>query len=339
MRANVLSIAALRDLKVGVIRFQQEAQGGLEAAQMDLHRLIEWSKSLSSDLKIVAVFESPLENVLNNYSGQHEAPFPLIPDPQGELYELYGLEISESKVMASLSRPEVQQNIEAAAHVVESVRNAVGSSVQLCVDHFGEGYLSTDEVIRFGHALEKYDLAWMEDPVPFFDVKSHKKVADALLTPIASGENLYLREGFRDAIRTRAYDILHPDLLSSGGLLETKRIADDGEEEGIPTALHCAGSPIGFMANVHCAAAISSFLAVEHHGLDLPFWHSLVTGFEDDYFSGGYVKVPEKPGLGLDLNLEAVEENLRTPGTMFMPTPEWDLPKLSFWRPDNRWPE
>ena len=232
-----------------------------------------------------------------------------------------------------------QKNIEAAAHVVASVREAVGPSVQLCVDHFGEGYLSTDEVIRFGQALEKYDLVWMEDPVPFMDMTAHKKVSDALLTPIASGENLYLREGFREAIRTRAFDILHPDMLSSGGLLETKRIADDGEEEGLPTALHCAASPIGFMANVHCAAAISSFLAVEHHGLDLPFWHDLVTGFEDDYLAGGYVKVPEKPGLGLDLNLDAVEENLRTPGTMFLPTDEWDLPKLSFWRPDNRWPE
>ncbi|MEO8883236.1 MAG: mandelate racemase/muconate lactonizing enzyme family protein [Devosia sp.] len=232
-----------------------------------------------------------------------------------------------------------EKSIEAAANVVATVRASVGNSVQLCVDHFGEGYLSSDEVIRLGHALEKYDLAWMEDPVPFFDTPSHKKVADALLTPIASGENLYLREGFREAIRTRAYDILHPDLLSSGGLMETKRIADDGEEEGLPTALHCAGSPIGFMANVHTAAAISSFLAVEHHGLDLPFWESLVTGLDPEYLADGYVKVPEKPGLGVDLNLEAIEGNLRTPGTMFLSTEEWNTPKLGFWRPDDRWPE
>lgn len=232
-----------------------------------------------------------------------------------------------------------QKSIEAAANVVRTVREAVGSGIQLCVDHFGEGYLSADEVIRLGHALEPYDLAWMEDPVPFFDTPGHKKVADALLTPIASGENLYLRDGFREAIRTRAYDILHPDLLSSGGLMETKRIADDGEEEGLPTALHCAGSPIGFMANIHTAAAISSFVACEHHGLDLPFWEGLVTGLDPDYMADGYVKVPEKPGLGLDLNLDAVEENLRTPGTLFLPTEEWNTPKLGFWRPDDRWPE
>jgi hypothetical protein len=51
----------------------------------------------------------------------------------------------------------------------------------------------------------------------------------------------------------------------------------------------------------------------------------------------GYVTVPDKPGLGVDLNLEAIEENLRTPGTMFLPSDEWNLPKLGYWRPDNRW--
>lgn len=232
-----------------------------------------------------------------------------------------------------------EETIERAAHVVGEVRAAVGNGIQICVDHFGEGYLTADEVIRLGKALEKYNLAWMEDPVSRFDIPRHKQIADALLTPIAAGEDLYLRNGFREAIQTHAFDIVHPDLLTSGGLMETKRIADDAEDEGIPTALHCAGSPIGFMANIHTAAAIGSFLACEHHGLDLPFWESLVTGMSPDYMADGYVTVPEKPGLGIDINLEAIEANLRTPGTMFLPTDDWDTPKLAFWRPDDRWPE
>jgi len=232
-----------------------------------------------------------------------------------------------------------EETIAQAAHVVSEVRAAVGNDVQLCVDHFGEGYLTADEVIRLGKALEPYNLAWMEDPVSRFDIPGHKHVSDALLTPIAAGEDWYLRDGFREAIRTRAVDIVHPDLLTSGGLMETKRISDDAEEEGIPTALHCAGSPIGFMANMHTAAAISSFLACEHHGLDLPFWEGLVTGLDPNYMADGYVTVPDKPGLGIDLNFEAVEAALRTPGTAFLPTEEWNTPKLGFWRPDNRWPE
>ena len=232
-----------------------------------------------------------------------------------------------------------ERGIEAAIEIVTAVREAAGPEISLCTDHFGHGYLTPDEAIRLGQALERFNLAWLEDPVQWFDIPAHKKVSDALLTPIAAGEELFLWSGFREAIETRAFDILHPDLLTSGGMLETKRIADHGERYGIPTALHCAGSPIGFMANVHCAAAIGSLVSVEHHGLDLPFWHSLVTGLDDDYMSEGYVTVPDKPGLGVDLNLEAIEANLRTPGTAFLPTNGWNTPKLGFWRPDDRWPE
>jgi L-alanine-DL-glutamate epimerase-like enolase superfamily enzyme len=232
-----------------------------------------------------------------------------------------------------------ERGIAAAREIAAAVRAAAGPSISLCTDHYGEGYMTVDEVIRLGDALEEFNLAWMEDPMPRRDIAAHKRVADALRTPIAAGEDIYLWDGFRQAIETHAFDILHPDLLTAGGMMETKRIADYGDRYGIPTALHCAGSPIGFMANVHCAAAIPSLLAVEHHGLDLPFWTSLVTGLDPDYMSDGYVKVPDKPGLGVDLDLAGIEANLRTPGTMFLPTDAWNTPKLGFWRPDDRWAE
>jgi L-alanine-DL-glutamate epimerase-like enolase superfamily enzyme len=225
------------------------------------------------------------------------------------------------------------RGIAAAAEVVGAVREAVGPEISLCIDHFGEGAMMEDEVIRLAKGLEPYGLAWMEDPMPILDINGHKRIADAVLTPIAAGEDLYLMEGFREVIETRAFDILHPDLLTSGGMLETKRIADYGEDWGLPTALHCACTPIGFMANVHCAAAISSLVAVEHHGLDLPFWRELVTGLDEGYMEAGYVKVPDGPGLGVDLNEEAVEAHLMTPGTMFQPPDAWNTPKLDLWKP------
>ncbi len=231
------------------------------------------------------------------------------------------------------------KGIERAVEIVATVREAAGWDVSLCTDHFGHGYMTAKEIIQFAELIEPYKLAWIEDPMPADDVARHKLITDTIRVPTAAGENWYLWDGFREWIEQRAIDILHPDLLTSGGMLETKRIADYGERYGLPTALHCAGSPIGFMANVHCAAAISSFMAVEHHGLDLPFWESLVTGLAPDYMADGYVKVPELPGLGVDLNYEAIEANLRTPGTLFLPTEAWNTPKLGFWRPDNRWPE
>ena len=223
------------------------------------------------------------------------------------------------------------------AEIVAAVREAVGWDTSLCIDHYGHGMMTVKEVIRLGRALEPYNLAWMEDPVPWWDVEAHRQVAEAVGVPIAAGEELYLWDGFREFIEKRAVDIIHPDLLTSGGMAETKRIADYAERYGLPTALHFAGSPIAFMANLHCAAAIPSFIALEHHGLDLPFWKDLVTGLPEPLMEGGYVPVPEKPGLGVDLNLEGIRANLRPPSGLFEPTDEWDTPKLAFWQPDRRW--
>ena len=223
------------------------------------------------------------------------------------------------------------------AAVAAKVRETVGWDISLCVDHFGHGYMTANEVIRLGKALEPYGLAWMEDPMPWNDIEGHRIVKEAINVPTAAGEELYLWDGFRELIEKRAVDIIHPDLLTSGGMLETKKIADYAERYGIPTALHFAGSPIAFMANVHCAAAISSFVALENHAVDLPFWKGLVTGLADPLMEDGYVAVPDKPGLGVDLDLEGIEANLRPPSGLFESTDEWNTPKLGFWQPDRRW--
>ncbi len=217
-----------------------------------------------------------------------------------------------------------EKGVELAANITAAVRKAVGDEVSLCTDHFGEGYVTADEAIRIGKALEPYNLAWIEDVMPWTDIAGHKRVADALLTPVAAGEDLYAFEGFREAIETHAFDIIHPDMLSSGGLLETKRIADHAERHGIPTALHACCSPVGFMANVHLGAAVSSLVAVEHHGLDLPYFRTLVTGLDEGYMNEGYVAVPDKPGLGVDLNEEVIREHLRKGAEYFADTSEWN---------------
>lgn len=221
--------------------------------------------------------------------------------------------------------------------VVAAVRQAVGWEVSLCIDHFGHGYMTAKEVIRLGRALEPYGLAWMEDPMPWWDIEGHRQVTEAIEVPTAAGEELYLWDGFRELIELRAVDIIHPDLLTSGGMRETKLIADYAERHGLPTALHFAGSPIAFMANLHCGAAIPSLVALENHALDLPFWSNLVTGLPEQLIADGYAAVPDGPGLGVDLNYEGIAANLRSHGDLFEPTVEWNTPKLGFWQPDRRW--
>jgi L-alanine-DL-glutamate epimerase-like enolase superfamily enzyme len=94
-------------------------------------------------------------------------------------------------------------------------------------------------------------------------------------------------------IDAHAVDIIHPDLATSGGLLETKRIGDYAEEHGVAMAMHFAGSPVSFMANVHCAAATQNFLALEHHSLDSTWWDSLVKTTDGrKLFEKGFANVP-----------------------------------------------
>ena len=214
--------------------------------------------------------------------------------------------------------------------IVAAVREAAGPELPLAIDHFGP--LSVNDCIRLGNALEDFDLAWLEDMRPDTDVEGLKEITAAILTPTLNGEGLYLLDGFRRLIDERAVRIVQPDLATAGGMRETKRIADHAARQGMPCVLHFAGSPISFMANVHTAAATKSFMCLEHHALDIPWWEDLVTGLEQPLVQDGSVNVPEKPGLGVDLNLDVIAEHLRYPG-LFEPAPDWDSPKLGFYLP------
>jgi L-alanine-DL-glutamate epimerase-like enolase superfamily enzyme len=209
---------------------------------------------------------------------------------------------------------------------VEQVRNAVGYEMPLCADHFG--HFDINNSIRFGKAMEKYRLAWLEDMVPWFYTDQWKTVSDALESPTCTGEDIYLlRNGFKPLLDARAVDIIHPDLGTSGGLLETKRIGDYAEECGVAMAMHMAGSPVCFMANVHCAAATQNFLSLEHHSVDSAWWGNLVkmTGSQP-MITRGFANVPlDAPGLGIELNDEEVKKHLHPDSKgYFEPTPDWD---------------
>jgi L-alanine-DL-glutamate epimerase-like enolase superfamily enzyme len=215
--------------------------------------------------------------------------------------------------------------------IVEGVREAVGWDVPLAIDHFGP--LTVKDGIRLGHALEGLGLAWLEDILPVWDTPGNRMVTQAINVPTLNGEQAYLLQSLREMIETHAVDIIQPDLVTVGGMKETKRVADYADEHGLPTVLHCAGSPVMFMANVHCAAAIRSFIAQEIHSLDIPFWKDLVTGLDDPLIVDGYVRVPDRPGLGVDLNYEAIEAHMRPTVGLFEPTHEWNTPKLDWWIP------
>jgi L-alanine-DL-glutamate epimerase-like enolase superfamily enzyme len=218
-----------------------------------------------------------------------------------------------------------EKGLEELARIVDNVRGMVGYEIPISTDHYGHFDLNNN--IRLGRALEKYRLAWFEDMVPWQYTEQWKIISDAMETPTLTGEDIYLLDGFRKLIDERAVDIVHPDLASSGGLLETKRIGDYAEEKGIAMAMHQAGTPVSFMANVHCAAATQNFLALEHHSVDVSWWESMVKTTDGrKLIDKGYAPVPlTAPGLGIELNDEVVKQHLHAKDkTYFAPTPQWD---------------
>ena len=219
---------------------------------------------------------------------------------------------------------------------IAAVRDAIGWDAPLAADHFG--HLSVKDAIRYARAFEPYRLAWAEDLIGWRDWRGYKRIREATTTPVLTGEDIFgLEEGFQDLLDNEAVDIIHPDPETSGALLETKRISDYANMRGIPTALHFAGSPVGCMASVHLAATLDEFLSMENHAIDMPWWDDLVTGIPKPIIQNGYIPVPDKPGLGVELNDEAVKKHLRYPG-YFEPTPMYDDFIVSDFRRVGGWP-
>lgn len=207
------------------------------------------------------------------------------------------------------------------ADYVGAIRSVIGMEIPLAADHFG--HIGLNSCIRLGKALEKYNLAWLEDMIPWQHTELWKKITDAVDIPTLTGEDIYLKEPFIELCRHHAVDIVHPDLATSGGILETKKIGDAAQEYGVAMAMHFAGTPVSCMANVHCAAATENFLVLENHSVDVAWWDNLVDGVSKPIVEKGFIKVPEGPGLGITLNEDVVKQHLAEPG-YFEPTPQWD---------------
>jgi L-alanine-DL-glutamate epimerase-like enolase superfamily enzyme len=205
---------------------------------------------------------------------------------------------------------------------IAAIREVIGMEVPLSSDHYG--HIDVNSCIRLARAMEKHQLAWMEDMVPWQLGPLMKQIKDATDIPILTGEDIFLKEDFIKLIDMGAVDMIHPDLASAGGLLETKKIGDYAMERGVAMAMHFAGTPVSFMANVHCATATENFISLEHHSVDVPWWEDLVTGIEKPIFRKGFAVASERPGLGVEVNEEVVKAHLK-PGTqLFAPTPEWN---------------
>jgi galactonate dehydratase len=205
-------------------------------------------------------------------------------------------------------------------HMVDKVafmRESLPKPIDLAADMHGRYDAGTGK--RVARELEPFKLLWLEEPVPPENVDALRDVRESTHTPVCCGENLYLRHGFRELLEKRAVDIVMPDIQKCGGLLEARKIADMAHTYYVPMAPHCQASPMGTMASCHVLAAIPNCLVLEWHWGHPPErmsqWKQYVK--EGEIIEKGYVKVPDRPGIGLEMNDEFVRTLQRPGATWF----------------------
>ena len=209
-------------------------------------------------------------------------------------------------------------------YLEKEVRSVIGYEIPLSIDHFG--HIGVEDCIKLANRLEDYNMCWLEDMIPWQLTEQYVRLHNASTTPIATGEDIYLLENFKPLLDNRAVSIIHPDILSSGGIYETKKIGDSAAECGVAMALHMAETPVACLAAVHVAAATNNFLGLEFHSNDVDWWSDMVKDTEKPRIVDGFMAVPEKPGIGIDeLDDEVLKEHIHPeiPG-LWESTDEWN---------------
>jgi D-galactarolactone cycloisomerase len=193
---------------------------------------------------------------------------------------------------------------------IRAVREAIGPDVKLAVD--ANHCFTVPQAIRLGRAMEELDILWFEEPISPEDHEGYVEVTRALDMAVAGGENDFTRWGFRDVIARKAMDIVQPDVCAAGGISECRKIAAMASAHGVECVPHAWGSAIGLAATVQFLAALpdtppafrpmSPMLEFEQTPNPLRDHLAL----EPIVQRGGIVRVPDGPGLGIEVDREVL---------------------------------
>ncbi len=190
---------------------------------------------------------------------------------------------------------------------IAAARDAVGPKVDILVDMHGRYDAFTGHAVA--KRMEPLNLLWLEEPTPAENVEAYKSIKDSSSTPIAAGENQYLAYGFRQMLEIGAVDIVMPDLQKAGGLGEGQRIANLANLYYTPFAPHMVASFLGCMASCHVCASVPNFLILEWQSYfhTEPMFKEIVH-YEGEWVKDSFITLSEKPGIGVDLNIEAMKK-------------------------------
>lgn len=195
---------------------------------------------------------------------------------------------------------------------VQAVREAIGDNVELMVDA-NHGYNLYDAQ-WLAHEFEKLKISWFEEPISPHDLTGYAELRSKTTIPLAGGENAFTRYAFKNIIDSRAMDIIQPDVCCCGGITEAMRISDIAEPAGVSFITHVWGSAVGTYAALQVMGALPpaphswkpAQMWMEYEQTENPFRDHLVT--EPIVQKNGKVAIPQKPGLGFEINQETIDK-------------------------------
>ena len=196
-----------------------------------------------------------------------------------------------------------KEEMNKAVDIVGAVREAVGDEVELLIECHGR--FNPYTAIEISRELAPFKPMFLEEPCPPDNLEAIAKVKRKSLVPIAAGERVYSIYGFEDLFTKDAVDIVQPDMFHTGGMMECKKIAGMAQSKHIPISFHNPSGPISNAAILQLAAATPNFLIHEIMINDGSFRKAITN--EEVIFEDGYILINDKPGLGIDVNIEAVE--------------------------------
>lgn len=197
-----------------------------------------------------------------------------------------------------------KEEMHTAVEIVGAVREAVGENVELLIECHGR--FNPYTAIEISRELAQFHPMFLEEPCPPDNLEAIAKVKSRSLVPIAAGERVYTIYGFEDLFAKDAVDIAQPDMFHTGGMMECKKIAAMAEAKHIPISFHNPSGPISNAAILQLAAATPNFLIHEIMINDGSFRKAITN--EEVVFEDGCILIGDKPGLGIDVNVDAVLE-------------------------------
>ena len=204
------------------------------------------------------------------------------------------------------------KDLDTALRCVAAVREAVGDEMDLLIE--GHGRFNVPTGVKIARELEQFKPMLFEEPVPPDNLEALKAVRDKSPVAISAGERLYNMRQYKDLFEMRAADYIQPDISHAGGIMELKKISAMAETHYIAFAPHNPSGPVANAATLQLAGCCTNFSILEIMYSDVP-WRADVTN-EDLRYEDGYIYIPDKPGLGIEINEEACLAHPYQPHTL-----------------------